>query len=676
MKFIKSTSFIYSLSVLLAAACATQEHSPIDYVDPFMGSATDYGQLDPSATVPFGMIKVCPDAAIPTHVGYDYENDLISGVSITRLGGVGGSGAGGNISVRPASPECELSIVKSSEYAEPGFYSANLSNGVKIELTATEKIALQRYVFTEDATANIFVDLTKSFDDLIAAEYTVVSDSEISGVVKAKNTCGYGAYTICFDLASSVPFTVIDSTAQTLLLEMQQREVEIRIAISSVSEQMAAQRQAAISAVSFDQVRSEAKESWNDILSIVDVKGGSKEQRTIFYTLLYRCFQAPVKVADKGESYIDTKGEVQVAEDFAYYSSWSIWDTFRTKLPLLSLLTPDVMSDAAQSLMALYNSGKENWSTPHEAFPTVRTEHASVILLDAYNKGIKNIDLSKAYEAIKQDTIKLPLKSPDNKLETAYDMWALSQIAAIVGDECGAAKYAQRSDSLWSKVWVEKFKDIDHDTFDVMYAEGMYQGTLWQYRWAVPFALDQASELVGGKEQLAKELDYFFENDLYNHGNQPDIHAPFIFNVLGAPHRTQYWVNQLTSKPFVHTYGSRGKAKEPFFGMTYKVAPRAFIPEMDDDYGTMSAWYVAAAIGLYPLLPGSNIYQITTPLFEEVVLNLAGGAQFKIVCKNFSAENIYIKQITLNGKPYEAFEISNQEIMKGGVLELTLCDQI
>ncbi len=671
------------LSALLIASLATMSctespapvKSPAQSVDMFMGSAADWGQLAPSATTPFGMIKVCPDCVEPTHVGYLFENDTISGVSITRLGGVGGQGAGGNISVRPATKGSLLRIDKSSEVASPGYYSTMLSNGVKCELTATNETAIQRYTFPEDSAKNIFIDFAASFDDLIAAEYNVLSDSEISGYVQAKNTCGFGAYKLYFFIDSSTPFKVLESESHSLLLEVEESEAQLRISISSVDSQSAQIRLDALRDLSFDALRDRAQGEWEQILSTVEIKGGDQEQRDIFYTLLYRCFQAPVKVALDGEPYINTRGERVLADGFTYYSSWSIWDTFRTKLPMLALLQPEVMSDMSKSLVELYNSGKENWSTPYEAFPTVRTEHASVVLLDAYRKGIEGVDLGAAYRAIEQDTAKLPLRSPDNFLETAYDMWALGQIAQIVGDSVGAKRYADRSDELWRGVWTQKFKDVDLERFDVMKGDGLYQGTLWQYRWAVPFALDQAAELVGGADKFAEELNYFFENNLYNHGNQPDIHAPFIFNELGQPHRTQYWVNQLTSQPFTHVYGTHSKLDEPFVGMTYKTEPRAFIPEMDDDYGTMSAWYVAAAIGLYPLLPGSNEYQITTPLFEQVTLNQPSGTKFKIKCHNFSKENIYIEKIYLNGELYDKWKITNQEIAAGGTLDLHLVDE-
>ena len=154
-----------------------------------------------------------------------------------------------------------------------------------------------------------------------------------------------------------------------------------------------------------------------------------------------------------------------------------------------------------------------------------------------------------------------------------------------------------------SPFYAEKFRDIDPERFDVMHGDGLYEGTLWQYRWAVPFDLEALCGEAGGKEKLLGQLEYFFEHELYNQGNQPDIHAPYIFGRLGLPDLTRRWVNKLLTKPLNHWYGTHRKWEKPYHGKAFRPVPEAYIPEMDDDDGTMAAWYVFSALGMYPLTP-------------------------------------------------------------------------
>lgn len=388
--------------------------------------------------------------------------------------------------------------------------------------------------------------------------------------------------------------------------------------------------------------------------------------------MLYRTMLSPVDVTSENGEYLNTKGEVVAADGFRYYSSWSIWDTFRNKFPMLCLLQRERMGDFCRSLIELYRSGKVAWATMHESTPTVRTEHSAILLLDAYNRGIEGIDFTRCYDSLLVEMERLPMVSPDNYLESAYDLWAMSQISEIVGDTLSANKFFDRAEQTWRGVWSEKFRDINDDTFDIMHGDGLYEGTLWQYRWAVQYAISDMAEMVGGAEKLCEQLDYFFSHDLFNIGNQPDIHAPYLFNELGYPHLTQFWVNRIINTPMKHSYGTHDKFEEPYFDLAFKAEPAAFIPEMDDDDGTMSGWYLCSAMGLYPDVPGRGNYSITTPQFKRVVINLDGGRKFTIECENFSPKNIYIEEIFLNGDKYDSYFIDHKTILNGGELKLIL----
>jgi putative alpha-1,2-mannosidase len=245
-------------------------------------------------------------------------------------------------------------------------------------------------------------------------------------------------------------------------------------------------------------------------------------------------------------------------------------------------------------------------------------------------------------------------------------LWALANISKELKMKGKYDYYKAKADSTWKPKWIEKFRDIDDRTFDIMHGDGLYEGTLWQYRWAVPFAVEEMAELAGGEEKLADELDYFFSRHLYNHGNQPDIHAALLFNHLERPDLTQKWVTAILTEPMTHPYGTHDKFRTPFIGKTYQPLPRGFIPEMDDDDATMSAWYVWTSMGLYPLVIGEPYYEISRPLFDEITLKLDNGKVFTI----WNRAGEIIRKVLLNGKTIHDFRIYHRDICDGGVLEI------
>ena len=205
---------------------------------------------------------------------------------------------------------------------------------------------------------------------------------------------------------------------------------------------------------------------------------------------------------------------------------------------------------------------------------------------------------------------------------------------------------------------------------DIMHGDGLYEGTLWQYRWFVPWDVDGMAEMVGGKDVLAEELAYFFEEELYNHGNQPDIQAPFLFNQLEKPELTQKWVHRILTQPMNQHYGTHSKWEKPYFGRIYKNQPDAYIPEMDDDAGTMSGWFVLASLGLYPRCVGMPVYELSTPLFSKAQLNLEN--PFIITTEG---EGPYIQKVILNGEEIDRFYIRHEEIVQGGSLHYELASE-
>lgn len=638
------------------------------YVNLFIGTSGDNGQVAPGAAAPFGMVCVCPDNDPRSHAGYDYAVTKVSGISVNRLSGVGCSGGGGNLRIRPVAPSQELHIKKSREKATPGYYSTAFTNGIKTELTATNAMAMERYKFPRSLSAALWIDFASTFEDVATCHYKRISETCIEGYVQAKNVCGHGRYKLYFSLNTSHPFQLEEQKETTACLTFGKkvRSVEVRIGLSALSSELASWECARWEKMDFEDVKSRTADQWEKQLSAIDVKGGKKDDRVIFYTSLYRTYLSPADVSSPDGAYLGTDGKVYISEDFRYYSNWSLWDTFRTKFPLLVLTEPAKMRDMATSLIHLYATGKKDWSTGFESTPTVRTEHAVILLLDAYRKGITNLDFRKGYAGMKQEMERLPMRSPDQKMESAYDLWAMAKIAEIIGEKADSEQYRQRSVSLFEETWKKEFMNVT-PAFEVMKNNGLYQGTRWQYRWAAPQYIDKMIEWVG-QDSLRLQLTYFFDHHLYNQGNEPDIHVPYLFNRLGAPEKTQQIVRSLMTEPMIHKYGGNSEFKTPYLGKAFKNAPEGYSPEMDEDDGTMSAWYVFGAMGFYPLLVGDEYYDLTSPLFDRVLLRLTNGNVLTIQTEGRKKKDAPIKSIHFNGKKIADYRISHNELIKGGEL--------
>ncbi|MFT0322116.1 glycoside hydrolase domain-containing protein [Bacteroides thetaiotaomicron] len=658
----------YALLLVVLSIMTPSVAQNTKYVNLFIGTSGDNGQVAPGAAAPFGMVCVCPDNDPRSHAGYDYAVTKVSGISVNRLSGVGCSGGGGNLRIRPVAPSQELHIKKSREKATPGYYSTAFTNGIKTELTATNAMAVERYKFPRSLSAALWIDFASTFEDVATCHYKRISETCIEGYVQAKNVCGHGRYKLYFSLNTSHPFQLEEQKETTACLTFGKkvRSVEVRIGLSALSSELASWECARWEKMDFEDVKSRTADQWEKQLSAIDVKGGKKDDRVIFYTSLYRTYLSPADVSSPDGAYLGTDGKVYISEDFRYYSNWSLWDTFRTKFPLLVLTEPAKMRDMATSLIHLYATGKKDWSTGFESTPTVRTEHAVILLLDAYRKGITNLDFRKGYAGMKQEMERLPMRSPDQKMESAYDLWAMAKIAEIIGEKADSEQYRQRSVSLFEETWKKEFMNVT-PAFEVMKNNGLYQGTRWQYRWAAPQYIDKMIEWVG-QDSLRLQLTYFFDHHLYNQGNEPDIHVPYLFNRLGAPEKTQQIVRSLMTEPMIHKYGGNSEFKTPYLGKAFKNAPEGYSPEMDEDDGTMSAWYVFGAMGFYPLLVGDEYYDLTSPLFDRVLLRLTNGNVLTIQTEGRKKKDAPIKSIHFNGKKIADYCISHNELIKGGEL--------
>ena len=663
--------------ILLVCAISTdlpmmaQQSSVLDKVNLYIGTADDYGQMTPGATVPYSQIQVCPDSKPRQHPGYDFEVPTISGFSINRLSGVGGSGCGGNVSLMPDATGEDVRLLKETEQASPGFYSVKLSNGVAFKATSDRRMAVERFMFPEGSQAQLLLNPRSAFDKLFAATFEQRSPSMGQGFVECANTCGRGHYHLHYRLYTSSPFAIDTIADGRLRLTFNSQELEVRIVVSTgLADELDRLPVQAVWQTDFQTLVGRARSEWAQLLSTVEVEGGTTDQQTIFYTSLYRTFHSPFQVTDRFmRRYLGTDGKTHEAGDGEYYSSWSLWDTYRTKFPLITLLDANHSSDIMQSLSQLYITGKKDWSTDYECVPTVRTEHAIATLLDAYRQGVSIPSLREAYPGMVEEVKRLSLKSPDQCLEASGDFWALGQLAAELRMSDEAARWTRRGEEIFDSIWPKEFQNID-ETYTKMRGNGLYQGTRWQYRWGAPMFLPRMIQLVG-KKQLGEQLQQFFSEELYNQGNEPDIHVPFLFGRLGLPQQTAGIVKSLATETVTHRYGGNDAYPTPFVGCAFVNQPRGYCPEMDEDDGAMSAWYVFASIGMYPLVVGEAVYELFPPLFDKVTLHLGTDHQTTVTIRvkgRGSKADGTCKRITWNGKRLRNYQLPVSELKKGGEL--------
>ncbi|MCL3780571.1 glycoside hydrolase family 92 protein [Prolixibacteraceae bacterium JC049] len=669
------------LIVLMAWAgfsCATPDTQPkdsVEYIDPFICTGGDRGQTDVAAAVPFGMAKPCPDSDPINHSGYNFNSDKILGFSNTRFSGVGCKGTGGNLRLLPfvgtinADAPGAFKINKATEKALPGFYAVEMNNGIKVELTATRQVAFHRYHFPENVDAGILFDLAASFEKVLQLNYTLKGKNVILGDVKCDNVCKKGKYKFYFAIKVDTDVAFSEQGNKVVgLLPKDTKLANVYVGMSTVSSENALKTIELREKLSFEEVKSTAKAAWSNLVNTVEVETENDTLKKLFYTHLYHVSQSPFQVKDFDGRYRASDNKIyQLNENDKQYFGWSIWDTFRSKHPLFSLIYPEQYSDILTSMCKLYEQGKQPWATETEPFPTIRTEHAVALILDGYRKGLLNFDLKSIYPAIKNEMdTQLEWHSPGHVLESSYDSWAFAQIAKELGYNDDHKKYMDIAMN-YKETWQKVFLNLEDDA-DVMHARGLYEGTLWQYRWFVPFDIAGIQEMVGGKKVFEEQLDTFFGNELFNVGNQPDIQVPFLYNYTDSPWKSQQLVQQLLTEEVANWYGTHKKWKKPEVRKIFQAKPEGYISQMDDDAGTMSGWYLMASMGLYQTCPGEPYFWVTIPLFSKIKIHLPDEKSFTISVEGPISSKSQIEKLVLNGKTIDGLKLNYADIYSGGNL--------
>ena len=704
--------------------------------------------LYPGACMPFGMVKLSPDNTEQSGLdaGYEYTIENISGFGCVHSWGMGSFltiPMVGNLQVVPG-PQDDPDKGYRSRYrhdhetASPGYYAVTLDDyQIRAELTATTRVGVARFTFPRAEQAYILFDLKipeGHRTPLLEARVTRVSDTEIEGYAKRKG--GWNEYTLHFVTRFSKPFDsfggwsgddVIHGVPEVSGGDDQDvgafvqystganEVILLQTGISLVSIAQARlnlETEMARFGWEFDAVREYARTTWNSLLGRIEVKGGTESDKTKFYTNMYRAYCARTIWSDVNGQYVDMYEEVCQLDDPAspIYGCDAFWNTFWNLNQLWTLVTPDIAGQWVKSLLEMYDRGGWLPKGPGgiEYSSIMVASHEIALIVSAYQKGIRDFDVEKAYEAIRHNQMEpgkahaggghvgnrhlkvymelgfVPREEGpvSNTLEYAYDDWCVAEMAKALGKDDDyryfmrrAGNYRHVFDSATKYVrpkfadgtWVDDFNPLVKAVGkeDHYGGKDYIEGNAWQYTWFVPHDVQGLVNLFG-RQEFNKRLTEGFEKSrprfvshYINHSNQPNMQAAYLFNYSGSPWLTQKWVREIMD----HYYGT---------------GPVDGYPG-DEDQGQMGAWYVMSGIGLFEVRGGAAtepVYEIGSPLFDIVTIHLDDryypGGTFIIEARNNSKSNVYIQSATLDGQPLNKPWFYHRALVDGGRLILDM----
>ncbi len=714
---------LLSISVLIVfVSCSADtefvEKDPVDYVNPFVGTDA-HGHTYPGAATPFGIVQLSPDTRLTGWdgcSGYHYSDSIIYGFSHTALNGTGVSDYG-DVLIMPVVGEPVFDnkkyssyFKKENEHAEAGYYSVFLEKPqVLAELTATTRTGFHRYTFPETKQANIIIDLEHR-DKVLDAWIEVVNNYEIHGLRRSSNWADdmYVYFTVKFSRAFNEYGLAIDDEivagankvqgtnvkAYFNFDTYQDEQIVLKVGISAVSADGALGNLIAEAfPKTFDEAREAARASWNEVLSKIKVKSKDEAKLRTFYTALYHSYLQPNTYSDVDGSYRGIDGNIYKNPEHTNYTVFSLWDTYRTWHPLMTILEQEKTNQFIRVFLDMYEKGGllPVWElAANETFCMIGYHSVSVIA-DAWMKGIRDYDGELALEAMinsaMQDHFGLAAyrkyghipgdmehESISKTLEYAYDDWCIAQMAKEMGKDEIYREFIRRA-QYYKNIfdpstgfmrpklnggWLEPF---DPTRVDWHFTEA----NSWHYSFYVPQDISGFIALHGGKDKLAEKIDELFTTtdkisgrdmkDItgligqYAQGNEPSHHMAYLYNFVNQPWKTQQMVRRIMDDLYSDKPDGRSG---------------------NEDCGQMSAWLVMSAMGFYPVTPGKPEYIIGTPWFPEVEINLENGNIFKITANNVSEKNIYIQSAKLNGKEYNKSYISHFDIMNGGHLHFEM----
>ncbi len=702
-------------TVLEAAPAAAADEDLTQYVDTFIGTAASNalnpiaggagGNAFPGATAPFGRVQWSPDTR-NNGESYRYSDTTINGFSLTHLSGAGCKNSEDvpvSATVGSGVTETAITFSHDDEVASPGYYKVSLANEVQVELTATARTGFGKFTFPSTQYANIIVDGSRNSTD---RSVTVdAANRTISGWVQNGGFCNeQNVYKIYFSFVYDQPFTVTSNSGGKVIITFDARTnrvVQAKVGTSLVSTANAAANiTSESSGWNFSTVQNATKAAWNTRLNKIKVTGGTADQKEIFYSSLYKSLLHPNVATDSNGQYRGYDGAVHTASGYTHYVNFSGWDVYRSQVQLLAMIEPTVASDWAQSLVdqgtqcggvlpkwGHFNS-ETNVMVGSPAIPSIasiaafgatsfdtatalqRMVHtATTADAQCQNENVTKgfgAYLTRGYQSINDSSAwwRSPGGQSSITQEYAIADFALAQFAKDQrSDTTTHDTYLERSKN-WRNVFDDHSRNAQPRRADGSYAsytttiDGFVEGNSAQYTWMVPYDLNNVVHAIGGKAAATTRLDTFFtqlnsgEEDPYFYiGNEPNFSTPWTYLWTGAPWRTQDVVHRIRSESFTSAPGG-----DPG----------------NVDLGATSAWYVFAALGIYPAVPGTDLLTFNGPMFPSATVALANSKTLTITAPGTSATNRYVQGLSVNGTASSKAWTRFSSIKDGATLAFTM----
>ena len=733
-KKIKTGVALLASAFLLASCTAgggtSPQKSPVDYVNPYMGNISHLlVPTYPTIHLPNSMLRVYPERA-------DFTGDMLSGLPIIVTSHRGSSAfnlspyQGDEAGLKPV-----INYSYDHEKIHPYRYQVYLDdNNIDVDYAPSHQSAVYSITFEGQGPAYLVFNSRngqlKSDGKNISGYQFVDRKTKVylyAETDKAPQQCG-----VLADNTVKYGETSVEGKDAALVMAYGNdvKQLGVRYGISFISEEQAKKNlEREIAAYDVDVVAKIARNDWNDALGKIQTQGGTDDDKTVFYTSLYRCYERPVNLSEDGRYYSAFDGKIHEDGGRPFYTDDWIWDTYRATHPLRILIDNEEESNIIHSFLLMAEQMGTNWMP---TFPEVtgdsrrmNSNHAVATVIDAWKKGVRGFDLEKAYVASKKgieektlipwsakpagwldDFSKehgyIPALKPGEKetvenvsiwekrqpvavtLGTAYDQWCLSQIAAELGKEDEAKHYLRESYNYRNLFNPDTrfFHPKDKDGKFIEPMDYRYDGGLgardyydenngYIYRWDVQHNIGDLISMIGGDKVFTSALDSMFNEPLgmskwqfysflpdhtgnvgmFSMANEPSLHIPYLYNYAGQPWKTQKRIRTLLNQWF----------RNDLMG----------VPG-DEDGGGMSAFVVFSQMGFYPVTPGSPTYNIGSPVFTDVKIDLGNGNTFEVKANNASEENKYVQSARLNGKVLNQPWFQHSDIAQGGLLELEM----
>lgn len=695
-----------------------QAQNNAKYVNTFIGT-DGTGHTYPGPSMPFGMVQPGPDNSVEgwNHTsGYQYKDTLLLGFSQMRFSGTG-IGEMGNILLLPFhenKAKQKHSYYKDSEKARVGYYTLTKKDGIKVELTCSERVAFHTYTYPDKA-AQLVLDFQHGIqflnDSLVLENHIKIETNRtISGYCKTK---GWVTKKYFFTIQFDTPFSKIQELPKgkkqnapiyTIAFNLGNSKIlKTKIALSTVSVAGAKLNlQTEIPHWDFDKVKRNAEKVWKEYLNRIAIEAPQK-QKEIFYTSLYHLLLQPSNIADVDGKYRGADDTIRWAPNKEYYSTLSIWDIYRGAFPLLQIIVPEKIDGILNTLLLHHKAAGflPIWTAWGQDNYCMIGNHALPMILSAHTNGFDGLNGYDGLQAMVETSTTshinsdwelynkygyYPFDQLDNEavsrtLESGYDDWCVAKMAENLNDTITQIQFQKRAHYYKNLFDAETqlFRGKDsfgnwRTPFDPLKATspmnnpGDYtEANAWQYFWTpAQYDLDGMKKLLGGMEAFTQKLNDFFTIESVNpnkflgqeamigqyaHGNEPSHHIVYLYAFSDTPKVGQKYLHKIINEFHNNT-------------------PDGMIG--NDDCGQMSAWYILSSLGFYPVNPANGEFVLGAPQVKKATLLLKNNKTFTIQANNFSSENLYQEKPKLNNALISRPFITYSEIMKGGTLQFNM----